>query len=214
MFDVCHSEGTRQTLFSGKKILYNFCRVPTLAHGKSLPCATHGKPCRQTVPHRFTPSVTFFCRVSKLTHGKTSPCTHNLAVSKGKVYRGRICHVFFVVSNIRQSLRCVRFGLSRVPQAHGKPPNPVVLLVCIWWWNLLLSYCSLERSLVLWNQIHSNPFKPKIINFFLFINMYIWLNLSPFHLASFTWPGFLSPLTPPSRQPRLPPWPIKSPCQL
>jgi len=44
-------------------------------------------------------------------------------VSKGKVYRGRICRVFFAVSNTRQSLRRERFGLCRVPQAHGKAPQ-------------------------------------------------------------------------------------------
>ena len=114
---------TANPLFREKqKILYNVCRVPSVAHGKGLPCATHGKPCRQVVPCCLLPSVTFFCRVSSLTHGKASPCAHNLVMSIDKVHRGRVCCVFFVMSNTWQSLHRVLFGLCRVRQAHGETP--------------------------------------------------------------------------------------------
>jgi len=50
------------------------------------------------------------------------PCGHNLAVNKSKIHRERVCRVFFAVSNTRQSLRHVRFGLCRVRHAYGEPP--------------------------------------------------------------------------------------------
>jgi hypothetical protein len=64
---------------------------------QALPCVcmvTHDKPCR------LPPFVIFFFyRVSRLTHDKVSPCVHNLAVSKSRVHRERVCHVFFAVNN-------------------------------------------------------------------------------------------------------------------
>ena len=80
---------------------WNTANIETLPYACMV---THGKTCRQAVHHFFL------------------PCAHNLAVSKSKVHRRRVCRVFFAVSNTRQSLRCVRYGLCRVHQAHGEPP--------------------------------------------------------------------------------------------
>jgi len=88
---------------------FSFLSVPNLRRGFAVcPTLTHDK----------------HCRVSRLTYGKASSCDHNLTVSKGKFHRERVCRVFFAVSNTRQSLRHVRFGLCRVRQAHGEPTPP------------------------------------------------------------------------------------------
>ena len=101
--------------------------MPCVAHGEGLLCATHDKLCRQAVlPPSPDVRHIFFCRVSSLTHGKASLCAHNLAVSKGKVHRRRVCRLFIAVSNTWQNLRRVLFRLCRVRQAHGESPNPVV----------------------------------------------------------------------------------------
>ena len=132
---VTHDKPCRQAV--SRRSLSFFCRVSRLTHDKVSPCVhnlavsksrvhrervfhvffavsntglavcLHGDT-RQTLPlGRLSPFVIFFCRVSRLTHDKVSPCVHNLTVSKSRVHRERVCHVFFAVSNTRQSLRRV-----------------------------------------------------------------------------------------------------------